>query len=211
MRRFAREAGYQFERRAWRAGRVRVAGVDEAGRGPLAGPVVAAAVVLHPERRISGLQDSKLLAPAERDELFDRIIERAVAVAVGVVGPEIIDRVNILEATRLAMREAIGTLPFHPELVLTDAVRLASLPCRQKNLIKGDRRSASVAAASIIAKVTRDRFMREADHTFPQYGFRRHKGYPTPEHLAALEAHGPCSIHRRTFHGVWRQAELFSR
>ncbi|MFQ5830564.1 MAG: ribonuclease HII [Candidatus Methylomirabilia bacterium] len=210
MGRRARAAGYRFERRAWRSDMLRVAGVDEAGRGPLAGPVVAAAVVLDPHRRIEGLSDSKLLIPSEREAIYECIFERALAVGVGAVGPEIIDRVNILEATRLAMMEALGKLPFLPELVLTDAVRLASLACPQKNLIKGDRRSASVAAASIVAKVTRDRLMFEADGAFPVYGFRHHKGYGTAEHLAALDLYGPCPLHRRTFHGVWRQAELFA-
>ncbi|MBI4242282.1 MAG: ribonuclease HII [Candidatus Rokubacteria bacterium] len=210
MHRRVREAGYRFERDAWRAGLGRVAGVDEAGRGPLAGPVVAAAVVLHPLRRIKGLQDSKLLTPAQRDALFARILNSAVAVGVGCVDPETIDRINILEATRRAMHEAIAQLPFAPELVLTDAVRLASLPCPQKNLIRGDRRSASIAAASIVAKVTRDRLMAEYDRHFPEYGFARHKGYATPAHRAALVKHGPCQLHRRTFHGVWQQGELFA-
>lgn len=205
-----REAGYRFERDAWRAGIGRVAGVDEAGRGPLAGPVVAAAVILHPERPIKGLHDSKLLTPSRREELFARILEDAMAVGVGNVEPEMIDRINILEATRRAMREAIDKLAFPPELVLTDAVRLASLPCPQKNLIQGDRRSASIAAASIVAKVTRDRLMAEYDRQFPGYGFARHKGYATPEHRAALAKHGPCPLHRRTFRGVWQQGELFS-
>lgn len=205
-----REAGYRFERDAWRAGLSRVAGVDEAGRGPLAGPVVAAAVILHPARPIQGLQDSKLLTPSRRAELFGEILESAVAVGVGEVEPETIDRINILEATRRAMREAIDKLPVVPQLVLTDAVRVVSLPCPQRNLIRGDRRSASIAAASIVAKVTRDRLMAEYDRQFPEYGFARHKGYSTPEHRAALAKHGPCPLHRRTFHGVWLQGELFS-
>ena len=205
-----REAGYRFERDAWRAGIGRVAGVDEAGRGPLAGPVVAAAVILHPGRPIKGLQDSKLLTPSRRAELFAQILEGAMAVGVGGVEPETIDRINILEATRRAMLEAIVKLPFPPELVLTDAVRLVSLPCPQKNLIQGDRRSASIAAASIVAKVTRDRLMTEYDRQFPEYGFVRHKGYSTPAHRAALATHGPSPLHRRTFHGVWLQGQLFS-
>lgn len=204
-----RAASYRFERNAWRAGLGRVAGVDEAGRGPLAGPVVAAAVVLHPGRPIKGLQDSKLLTPARRAELFAQILEHAMAVGVGHADPETIDRINILEATRRAMREAIDKLPFPPELVLTDAVRLAALPCPQKNLIQGDRRSASIAAASIVAKVTRDRLMAEYDRQFPEYGFARHKGYATPAHRVALFRHGPCPLHRRSFHGVWQQGELF--
>jgi ribonuclease HII len=179
-----------------------VAGVDEAGRGPLAGPVVAGAVILDPARKIPGLQDSKLLSPSEREALFDLIREEAAAIGVGIADPVVIDRVNILEATRLAMLEALGKLSPSPEMVLTDAVTLPQLPCPQKALIRGDRRSASIAAASIIAKVTRDRLMTEYDARFPQYGFSRHKGYPTREHYAALAAHGPSPIHRMTFRGV---------
>jgi ribonuclease HII len=209
MGRSAGQAPYRYEQAAWRRGVGRVAGVDEAGRGPLAGPVIASAVTLNPERRIKGLQDSKLLSPTEREVLFDRIQEAALAVGVGIIDPETIDRVNILEATRLAMLEALGKFSLPPELVLTDAVTLPLLACPQKALIKGDQRSASIAAASIIAKVTRDRLMVDYDERFPQYGFCRHKGYATPEHLAALVRHGPCPIHRRTFRGVWAQGELF--
>lgn len=204
-------APYRYEREAWRSGLPHVAGVDEAGRGPLAGPVVAAAVILNPECRIKGLDDSKLLTPARREALFDRILEHAAAVGTGIADPETVDRLNILEATRLAMLEALAKLAPRPDLVLIDAVSLSTLTCPQKSLVKGDRRSASIAAASIIAKVTRDRLMLEADVRFPQYGFSRHKGYPTPEHLAALRRHGPCPIHRRTFHGVWDQGELFEK
>ena len=204
-------APYRYERAAWRSGLAHVAGVDEAGRGPLAGPVVAAAVILNSERRIMGLEDSKLLTPAQREILFEQILEHAVGVGTGIVDPQTIDRVNILEATRLAMLQALSQLSPHPNLVLIDAIRLRPLAWPQRALIRGDRRSASIAAASIVAKVTRDRLMVEADMRFPQYGFRRHKGYPTPEHLAALRHHGPCPIHRRTFHGVWNQGDLFER
>ena len=204
-------APYRYERAAWRSGLKQVAGVDEAGRGPLAGPVVAAAVILDPDRRIKGLDDSKLLTPARRESLFAEILERARGVGTGIVDPQTIDRVNILEATRLAMLAALRKLSPRPELVLIDALRLPALALPQKPLVKGDRRSASIAAASIVAKVTRDRLMLEADARFPQYGFARHKGYPTPKHLAALQKHGPCPIHRRTFHGVWRQGELLER
>lgn len=202
-------APYRFERAAWRRGITRLAGVDEAGRGPLAGPVVAAAVVLAPEARIAGVDDSKRLVPEERRRLFDVIQARALAVAVAVVDQVTIDRINILEATRRAMGEALATLAVEPELVLTDFVSVPGLRCPQRNLVEGDRRSASVAAASIVAKVTRDRLMLDADRQFPDYGFARHKGYPTPEHLAALDRLGPCALHRRTFSGVWRQGELF--
>jgi ribonuclease HII len=202
-------APYHYEARAWRSGLARVAGVDEAGRGPLAGPVVAAAVIIAPERRIKGLADSKLLPPPRREELFTRIQERALAVGVGIVDHETIDRINILEATRRAMGEALGGLALLPDLVITDFVRLAGLACPQRNLVDGDARCASVAAASIVAKVTRDRLMLDADRQFPAYGFARHKGYATPEHLAVLDRLGPCALHRRTFAGVWRQGELF--
>lgn len=205
----AAPASYRFERRAWRDGLAHVAGVDEAGRGPLAGPVAAAAVVLDPARRIRGLRDSKIVPVEEREELFAVIHERALAIGVAIVDHETIDRVNILQATRLAMREALAQLVPSPDLVLTDFVHLAALPCPQRNLVDGDRRCATIAAASIVAKVTRDRLMREWDAKYPDYGFARHKGYGTPEHLSALDRLGPCPIHRRTFSGVWRQGELF--
>jgi len=189
---------------------VSVAGLDEAGRGPLAGPVVAAAVVLGPGTRIAGVDDSKRLTPEERESLYPVIHARAVAVGVGVVDAETIDRVNILQATRRAMSLALVSLGLEPELVLTDFVALDGLRCPQRNLVNGDQRSATVAAASIIAKVTRDRMMAEADREYPQYGFGRHKGYATLEHLAALIMHGPCPLHRRTFNGVIVQQDLFS-
>jgi ribonuclease HII len=187
-----------------------VAGLDEAGRGPLAGPVVAAAVVLAPGTRIKGVDDSKRLEPERREELYEVIRARAVAIGVGMVDAPTIDRVNILQATRRAMGMALGALSIEPELVLTDFVALDGLRCPQRNLVDGDRRSATVAAASIIAKVTRDRMMAEADREYPQYGFSRHKGYATLEHLAALMMHGPCPLHRRTFSGVVVQQDLFS-
>jgi len=187
-----------------------VAGLDEAGRGPLAGPVVAAAVVLGPGTRIAGVDDSKRLTPEERESLYVVIRARAVAIGVGMVDAETIDRVNILQATRRAMGLALGGLGLEPELVLTDFVALDGLRCPQRNLVNGDQRSATVAAASIIAKVTRDRMMAEADGEYPQYGFGRHKGYATLEHLAALIMHGPCPLHRRTFNGVIVQQDLFS-
>jgi ribonuclease HII len=204
-------APYRYEAQAWRAGAARVAGMDEAGRGPLAGPVVAAAVIVDPERRIRGLNDSKLLTPERREELFLVINARAVAVGVGVVDHETIDRINILQATRLAMGQALAALGITPDLLITDFVPglLPSLPCPQRNLVDGDARSATVAAASIVAKVTRDRIMIEADQKYPEYGFARHKGYGTSDHLAALDRHGPCPLHRRSFSGVWRQGELF--
>jgi ribonuclease HII len=202
-------APYRYEAQAWRAGLARVAGVDEAGRGPLAGPVVAAAVILTPDRRVKKLRDSKLLSPERREELFHVITAGAIAIGVGIVDHETIDRVNILQATRLAMLEALRGLAIAPDLVITDFVALPGLTCPQRNLVDGDARCATVAAASIIAKVTRDRLMRQADKQFPEYGFARHKGYATADHLAALDRHGPCPLHRRTFAGVWRQGDLF--
>ncbi|HYE89582.1 MAG TPA: ribonuclease HII [Terriglobales bacterium] len=202
-------APYRYEGQAWRAGLSRVAGLDEAGRGPLAGPVVAAAVVVTPEHRVKGVADSKLLNAERREALFATIHERALAVGVAIVDHLTIDRVNILQATRLAMLEALRQLPVAPDFVLTDYVALPNVPCPQKNLVDGDARCASVAAASIIAKVTRDRIMVELDKQFPEYGFARHKGYATPDHLAALDRHGPCPVHRRSFAGVWRQGELY--
>ena len=202
-------APYHYEARAWKTGVTRLAGIDEAGRGPLAGPVVAAAVIIGPERRIKGLADSMLLTAEQRAALFERITERAIAVGVGVVDHEMIDRINILQATHRAMLEALAALSVAPDFVITDFVALRDLTCPQRNLVDGDARCASVAAASIIAKVTRDRLMLDADRTFPEYGFARHKGYATPEHLAALDRLGPCPLHRRTFSGVWRQGELF--
>jgi ribonuclease HII len=202
-------APYHYEAQAWRTGVAYIAGLDEAGRGPLAGPVVAAAVVIARDRRIRRLADSKLLTPERRDELFALIHERAVGIGVGLVDHETIDRVNILEATRLAMRAALSQLPIAPDLVITDFVKLPGLVCRQRNLVDGDARCASVAAASIVAKVTRDRIMLEVDRQFPEYGFARHKGYGTPEHLAALDRLGPCPLHRKSFITLWKQGELF--
>ena len=153
-------APYRYEAQAWRTGVTLVAGVDEAGRGPLAGPVVAAAVIIAPDRRIKGLADSKVLTPEQREALFHVISERAVAVGVGIVDHETIDRVNILQATRLAMAEALAHLTLRPDLVITDFVALRDLACPQRNLVDGDARCATVAAASIVAKVTRDRLRR---------------------------------------------------
>ena len=203
-------APYRFEAQAWRTGLTRVAGVDEAGRGPLAGPVVAAAVVIAPDRRVRGLADSKVLPPERREELFALIHERAVAVGVGIVDHLTIDRINILEATRVAMSQALAALALVPELIITDFVSLRACPCPQRNLVDGDARCASVAAASIVAKVTRDRLMRELDAEYPAYGFAKHKGYATAEHIAAIDRHGLCTLHRRSFVSAWRQGDLFA-
>jgi ribonuclease HII len=178
---------------------VLVAGIDEAGRGPLAGPVVAAAVILDPKRRIRGLADSKLLTPERREELAILIRERAVAWATGSAEVDEIDRINILHATMLAMTRAVAALAVPPDEALVDGNRCPALACRVRAIVKGDRDVKAISAASIIAKTTRDAMLRELDKVYPQYGFAQHKGYGTPEHLAALDRHGPCPIHRRSF------------
>jgi ribonuclease HII len=193
---------YAQERGAWARG-LWVAGVDEAGRGPLAGPVVAAAVILDPGAPVDGLRDSKLLTYRQRQRLAREIRARALAWAVGRAGARRIDTVNVLQATWHAMRAALVALRVAPGLVLVDGhLRIPGVTCPQRALVAGDRRSASVAAASILAKVTRDAFMLRADRRYPEYGFRRHKGYATAAHLAALARLGPCPLHRRSFHGV---------
>ncbi len=190
---------YSLERRHWRAGCRYVAGIDEAGRGPLAGPVVAAAVIFPEEVWIHGVNDSKLLTPQRREELFEAICRSAISVGVGIVPHEVIDRINILEATMQAMATAAGELSPAPEHILVDGPRYGGSGIPYTALIDGDARCFAVAAASIIAKVTRDRIMVEFDAEFPLYGFRKHKGYGTPEHLEALRRYGPCRIHRRSF------------
>ncbi len=195
----------------WSQGLVRVAGVDEAGRGPWAGPVVAGAVVLPPDpavaRALAGVRDSKQLSPHQRERLFGVIKSLAVSWAAGVVSCQEIDRLGILPATRLAMRQAIdglNALGGAPQALLVDAVRLPAIPLPQRSLIHGDALSLSIAAASIIAKVTRDQLMREMDGQYPGYGFARHKGYGTAQHAQALNELGPCPIHRRSFAPVAR-------
>ncbi len=176
-----------------------VAGVDEAGRGPLAGPVVAAAVILDPLRPIEGLADSKALSPQRRTELAALIRSRAQAWALGRVEAEEIDRVNILQATLEAMRQAVAALATRPRHVLVDGDRCPALGCPATAIVQGDRRVAAISAASILAKVERDREMCAWDRRYPQYGFARHKGYPTRAHREALGAFGPCPCHRRSF------------
>jgi ribonuclease HII len=179
---------------------VLVAGVDEAGRGPLAGPVVAAAVILDPgKRKIRGLRDSKVVPPPRREELAARIREHAVAWAIGTADVGEIDTLNILWATMLAMRRAVEALAVAPHEVLVDGDRVPRVGCPAFPIVKGDRDIAVISAASIIAKVTRDAMLVEFDREYPQYGFAQHKGYATPEHLAALDRHGPCPIHRKSF------------
>jgi ribonuclease HII len=176
-----------------------MAGVDEAGRGPLAGPVVAAAVILDDSKRIRGLADSKVLTPLQRDRLFDMIREKALCCAVGEASVEEIDTLNILQATMLAMKRAVEGLRLKPVKVLVDGNRLPVLDVLSEAVIGGDAKVKSISAASIIAKVTRDRMLEQLHEQFPQYGFATHKGYGTPEHLDALRVHGPCVHHRRHF------------
>jgi ribonuclease HII len=188
---------FSRERKAIALGKI-VCGVDEAGRGPLAGPVIAAAVVLDPASIPKGLNDSKQLNEAKREALFDAIMASA-SVGIGVVEAGVIDRINILQATLLAMRQAVMQLSHAPHLALVDGNRKPPLPCDVETIIKGDGKCSSIAAASIIAKVTRDRMMLVLDAQYPLYGFSNHKGYGTEEHLAAIAAHGPCPLHRRSF------------
>lgn len=176
-----------------------VAGVDEAGRGPLAGPVVAAAVILDEQQPIRGLADSKALTPARRERLDAEIRAKALCVAIAEASVEEIDRLNILAATMLAMQRAVAALRLVPLQVLVDGNRSPTLPMPVQAVVRGDARVAAIAAASILAKVHRDRLCAALHLAYPQYGFDGHKGYPTPEHLAALREHGPCSAHRRSF------------
>lgn len=176
-----------------------VAGVDEAGRGPLAGPVVAAAVILNPERRIEGLDDSKKLNERKREALFPLIRERALAWSIIEISPAEIDRLNILQATLLGMKRAVEALEPKPVLVLVDGNRPPDLSCKVETIIGGDALEPAISAASILAKVGRDRLMLEMHQRFPEYGFDRHKGYPTAAHIEVLEKIGPCEIHRRSF------------
>ena len=195
---------YSFERRIWKIGKL-PAGVDEAGRGPLAGPVVAAAVILPKECEINGLNDSKKLSTQKREFLFDQIIRLAVSIGVGIVEPGEIDRLNILRAALLAMEGAVMKLNPKPDFLLIDGNIKTSLLIPQETVIGGDSTCNSIAAASIIAKVTRDLIMYDYHNIHPEYNFKKHKGYPTKEHFEALKKFGPCPIHRRTFKGViWK-------
>lgn len=209
-RKFQREADerervaalYAYERQAAQEGCSLVAGVDEAGRGPLAGPVVVAAVILPPGLHLPKLNDSKKLSPALRSSLYEAICEKAVALHCSIVDAATIDRVNIYQATINGMYEAVLALDPNPQKVLIDAVPLKKLPMSSLPIVQGDAKSASIAAASIIAKVTRDRLMTQYDAQYPGYGFAQHKGYGTPQHLEALQKYGPCPIHRRSFEPV---------
>lgn len=194
-----RVAGTRHERELRQAGFRHIAGLDEVGRGSLAGPVVAAAVILPEHHRIPGLRDSKVLSRARREALYDRILDRAEAVGVGCVEVEVIDRINILQATKLAMTEAVRRLAQQPDHLVIDALSLRDVDLPQRPIIDGDAICASIAAASIVAKVTRDRICTELDGRYPVYGFARNKGYGTQRHLDALLRVGPCEWHRRSF------------
>lgn len=189
----------EFEQEARRCGYRRIAGIDEAGRGPLAGPVVAAAVILPVRCRLTGVDDSKQLSETEREQWYAAILEKAVGVGIGSADAGEIDSLNILEATRLAMQRAVENLAPSPDYLLTDAITLPAIKIPLRPLIRGDALSLSIAAASIIAKVTRDHLMAAYHETFPQYNFLSHKGYGTVEHLQRLARYGPCAIHRWTY------------
>lgn len=176
-----------------------ICGIDEAGRGPFAGPVVAAAVVFPKDFRLLYVNDSKKLSEKKREQLYDQIMEQAVSVGIGMAGPEIIDEINILQATYQAMREAISRLSIKPDILLNDAVTIPGVDILQVPIVKGDAKSMSIAAASIIAKVTRDRLMIEYDKIMPEYGFASHKGYGTKQHREAIAKYGLCPIHRKSF------------
>jgi ribonuclease HII len=193
---------YRYDESFRKEGYHRIAGLDEAGRGPLAGPVVASAVVLPSGKRIKGLRDSKKVPEKERESLFMDVLCCCIDVGVGIVDAETIDRINILNATKLAMQEAVEDLSRGADLLLIDALQLSSLDVKQVPLIKGESKSASIAAASIIAKVIRDGIMRQYDGMYPGYGFGKHKGYSTREHMEKILLHGPCPIHRRSFEKV---------
>jgi ribonuclease HII len=200
---------FQHEQGLWDRGILKVAGIDEAGRGPLAGPVVAAAVVFTTPVRMDGLDDSKKLTARKRESLYEDLTRRSeVAWSVAIIDVPSIDQLNILRATHRAMHQALAALG-EAHHVLIDGLPVPGFSIPQTALVGGDGLSLSIAAASVIAKVTRDRLMEEADGLYPQYGFRKHKGYGTPEHLARLREHGPCPLHRRSFSPV-AQADLFT-
>lgn len=188
-----------YEKELYNKGIMSIAGIDEAGRGPLCGPVVAAAVILKPGDKIAYVNDSKKLSEKRREELFKEIYERAVAVSVGIVDEKIIDEINILEATRLAMKKAVDGLEVSPEYVLVDAEKKVPIDVPYLPIIKGDAKSESIAAASIIAKVTRDHIMYELDKQYPEYDLAKNKGYGTAKHIAGIKEYGLTDIHRKSF------------
>lgn len=190
---------FNIERNFHKKGYKLIAGVDEAGRGPLAGPVVAGAVILEVNTKIPNLKDSKLLSEKRRDEVYKNICKHATAYAYEIISEDYIDENNILNATLAAMKGAVEKLPIKPNLVLVDAMEIPNLNIPQKPIIKGDKKSACIAAASILAKVTRDNLMRRYDEIYPYYGFSKNKGYPTKEHISSIKRYGLCPIHRRSF------------
>jgi len=188
-----------FERAAHERGRRFIAGIDEAGRGPLAGPVIAAAVILPPDYECRGIDDSKRLSSRQREVLYDVIERDAIAVGIGVVEPQVIDTINILQATLAAMKEAVLSLSPSPDYLLIDGLNRIAVPIPQETIVRGDGRSISVASASIVAKVSRDRIMEMYHRQFPQYNFLQNKGYGTQEHREAILKYGRCKLHRHTF------------
>jgi ribonuclease HII len=193
------QVNLEIERTLWAQGIGLIAGVDEAGRGPLAGPVVAAAVIFPKEFVIKGVDDSKKLSAGKREGLFPLISQQAISVGVGIIDHNMIDRINILQATHLAMQKALENLTLRPDYVLIDGNSFKHKTLCFQNIIGGDAKSHTIAAASIIAKVTRDRLMCELDASYPQYGFAQHKGYGTRQHIEAIRTHGLCEIHRKSF------------
>ena len=193
---------WEFESALAHEGYAKIAGIDEAGRGPLAGPVVSAAVILPADFEAGGVTDSKQLSPRKREKWFEYIYAHARAIGIGIVDAFEIDRINILQAAKLSMAMALENLDPEPDFVLIDGNFTIQTPLPQRPIVKGDSRSISIAAASIVAKVSRDRLMLRYHDDFPNFGFDRHKGYPTKAHKAAIAVHGPCPIHRRTFRGV---------
>lgn len=189
----------EYEEQAFSNGIRLVAGMDEAGRGPLAGPVVAAAVILDPDQPVYGVNDSKKLSEKRRAVLKPVIEAQAVSFGIGIIDEQVIDRINILEATKEAMCQAVAALDPQPELILIDALTIPQIQIPQQGIIKGDAKSVSIAAASILAKETRDAIMRAYDEIYPEYGFAKHKGYGTKDHIEAIRKYGPCPIHRRSF------------
>jgi ribonuclease HII len=198
---------FQYEQKFLDQGFALIAGVDEAGRGPLAGPVVAAAAILPEGFRNFGLRDSKLLSESMRDQLYSEILVSGILFGVGIVNHRVIDRINIYHATQLAMRKAISRLPIKPEVLLVDGMKISGVGMVQEKVVQGDRKVLSIAAASVIAKVTRDRIMRKFDLIYPGYGLAKHKGYPTKSHCECIGKMGLLPIHRRTFGPVLRVLE----
>lgn len=190
---------YQYEKKLWKNGINLIAGMDEVGRGPLIGPVVTACVILPKDFVLEGLTDSKKLSEKKREEFYDYIMEHAISVGIGMMDEKVIDEVNIYEATKLAMYQAVEKSKVKPEHVLIDAMKLDKLEMPSTSIIKGDAKSISIAAASVIAKVTRDRMMIELDKKYPMYGFKSHKGYPTKKHIEAIKEYGLIDGYRKTF------------